>query len=160
MPTAPQTPTWITSNETSITIKWSAPTDDGGCPVREYRVYRDDGLNGSVITSVQTSELIGIHYARELVVTDLPLSSIGNRFRFRVVVFTDLAIAGVSSNISASFILADRPDQPSAAPTRNVLTDESTVAVNIIIVPGFNGAPIISYNIEIDDGLGGAFREL
>jgi hypothetical protein len=27
-------------------------------------------------------------------------------------------------------------------------------------VPGNNGSPIISYNIEIDDGFGGSFTEL
>jgi hypothetical protein len=40
------------------------------------------------------------------------------------------------------------------------LTDEHTVAVNIVIVPGYHGAPIVSYNIEIDDGFGGDFREV
>lgn len=55
LPTVPQIPTWITSTETSITISWSAPSDDGGCPVREYRVYRDDGRNGTVTTSVHAS---------------------------------------------------------------------------------------------------------
>jgi len=40
------------------------------------------------------------------------------------------------------------------------LTNENTVAVNIVIVPGYHGAPIVSYNIEIDDGFGGEFREL
>jgi len=42
-PTSPGVPAWITSTETNIKIEWEAPTDDGGCPVIEYQIYRDDG---------------------------------------------------------------------------------------------------------------------
>ena len=41
LPTKPTSPTWVTSSETSIIIEWESPLDDGGCSVREYRVYRD-----------------------------------------------------------------------------------------------------------------------
>jgi hypothetical protein len=57
-------------------------------------------------------------------------------------------------------ILANLPDRPSLAPYRNILTDEFTVAVNIVQVPGYHGSQITSYNIEIDDGKGGDFKEL
>jgi len=57
-------------------------------------------------------------------------------------------------------ILADRPDKPSVAPIRNSETNEFTASVNIVIVPGNHGSTITSYNIEVDDGLGGPFREL
>lgn len=57
-------------------------------------------------------------------------------------------------------ILADIPDKPTSAPTRNVETDESTVGVNIVVVPDDHGSAITSYNIEIDDGQGGPFVEL
>ena len=74
--------------------------------------------------------------------------------------FTDFASDGVVSSVSNSFILADLPDKPSQAPTRNSNTNENVVAVDIIQVPGYNGSPIVSYNIEIDDGFGGSFTEL
>lgn len=32
-PSAPTTPTWITSDLQGISIQWALPTDDGGCPV-------------------------------------------------------------------------------------------------------------------------------
>jgi hypothetical protein len=40
------------------------------------------------------------------------------------------------------------------------MTDEFTASVNILAVPGNHGSPIVSYNIEVDDGHGGDFREL
>ena len=43
-PTAPSKPRWITSTQTSITIEWDSSVDDGGCPIIDYRVFRDGGL--------------------------------------------------------------------------------------------------------------------
>jgi hypothetical protein len=43
MPSAPSAPTWITSSETSIHLEWNAPEDNGGCPIREYQILRDEG---------------------------------------------------------------------------------------------------------------------
>jgi len=48
-PTAPSKPQWISSTTTTITFIWDDPIDNGGCPIIEYRVYRDDGLGGQVI---------------------------------------------------------------------------------------------------------------
>jgi len=151
-------PAWITSTETNIKIEWEAPTDDGGCPVIEYQIYRDDGQGGSVNTLIHYEELKGIYYARSLTVTDLPVSSVGKRFRFKVRVVTNFAT--VDSAVSESMILADRPDKPSMAPTRNTLTSNTTLAANILAVPGDHGSAIFSYHIEVDDGLGGPFIEL
>ncbi len=56
------------------------------------------------------------------------------------------------SAISESMVLADIPDKPSAAPSRNIMTSESAVAVNVVGVPGDHGSPIQQYSIESDDG--------
>jgi len=103
------------------------------------------------------SEMTGINYITELTVDEFPALSIGLRFRFAVAVFTSFADQGVVSPISSSFILANVPDKPSQPPTRNSATNEFTVAADIIQVPGIHGSPIVSYNIEIDDGYGGPF---
>ena len=92
--------------------------------------------------------------------TEFPESSVGKRFTFIIKAYTDFAVDGVPSEMSSSMILADRPDKPSIAPSRNSETSESTVAVNIVVVPGDHGSAITSYNIEIDDGYGGSFVEL
>lgn len=53
LPNKPGKPTWITSTQTTISIEWTVPADDGGCPIREYRVFRDSGLAlGDVTFSV------------------------------------------------------------------------------------------------------------
>jgi hypothetical protein len=55
LPSAPTKPTWIISSETSINIEWVAPSDVGGCPLREYQLFRDDG-DSSETPSVQVME--------------------------------------------------------------------------------------------------------
>lgn len=121
-------------------------------------IYRDDGQGGSVSTLIHYTDLKDLYYARSLTVTEFPISSVGKRFRFMVRVVTDYA--EVDSAVSTSMILADLPDKPSMKPTRNLLTGESTLAVDILAVPGDHGSTITSYNIEVDDGYGGSFIEL
>jgi hypothetical protein len=122
---------------------------------------RDAGDSSALTTTeVHTSELEKLYYTTAFVVTDFPANSLGNRFFFRVKVYTDFASDGVESGLSASIILGGVPDKPSTAPTRNTETSEHVVAVNIVTVSEDNGSTITSYNIEVDDGLGGDFVEL
>jgi len=59
-PTAPGQPTWITSTSTSISLSWTGAVDDGGCPIIEYRLYRDAGDgSGNATTEVHQAELQG-----------------------------------------------------------------------------------------------------
>jgi hypothetical protein len=50
LPSAPGTPTKVTSSETSITIEWTAPEDDGGSPIFDYQVLWDQGTGGSFVS--------------------------------------------------------------------------------------------------------------
>jgi len=95
-----------------------------------------------------------------LTVSELPDASLGKRFVFQVYVYTDFAVDGVKSDSSVSMILAGLPSKPTDAPTRQALTDESKLALAIGGAVQNNGSVIISFNIEIDDGLGGSFVEL
>lgn len=161
LPSKPGAPTWITSTETTIEIKWTAPSDDGGCPIREYRIFRDTGAGlQDVVTSVHATQLANKSYVLSLVVSEFPASSLGKRFVFATHVYTDFAVAGISSNNSASMILAGLPGKPADSPTRESLTDEHNVDIAIVGIVQDNGAAINSLNIEIDNGLGGAFAEV
>lgn len=46
-PGAPAAPTRLSSTTESVTISWSAPTENGGDPIDDYNVYWDQGLGGS-----------------------------------------------------------------------------------------------------------------
>ena len=34
---------------TSITIDWSVPGEDGGCPINSYGLFQDDGASGDLV---------------------------------------------------------------------------------------------------------------
>jgi hypothetical protein len=69
---------------------------------------------------VHAEELERLYYVNEFDVTEFPSSSIGLRFSFIIKVYSDFAVDGVASDTSESMILADLPDKPSVAPTRNI----------------------------------------
>jgi hypothetical protein len=67
MPSAPSKPQWITSTTTTITFIWEDPIDNGGCPIKEYKVFRDDGNSGSVVNEIHQSELENKPYVNGLI---------------------------------------------------------------------------------------------
>lgn len=52
VPSGVSAPTVVTSTSSSITLRWTQPQSDGGCPVTSYAVYRDDGANGAFSTNM------------------------------------------------------------------------------------------------------------
>ena len=82
-PSPPSKPRWVRSTETSITIEWDGSADDGGCPVIDYRVFRDSGLvlgETDVVYEVHTELLTDKTHIATLEVTDFPTNSLGNYF--------------------------------------------------------------------------------
>ena len=156
---------WVASTTTSISIAWTLTTDDGGCPVTEYRLYRDAG-DGSGVTSteIHRADLALDRSQTRLVVTELPAGSIGKSFVFRLKVFTEytaLVLAdGIPGGPSHSMILAGVPDAPSSPPARGPETSASVVQATFGAVTGTNGAAIRSYEVQVDDGLGGPFASI
>lgn len=47
-------PEVVNQTDSAITLRWSAPTNNGGCRITSYVVYRDDGLGGNITNEVNT----------------------------------------------------------------------------------------------------------
>ncbi len=166
-PAQPGKPQWVSSTTSSITFIWDNPIDDGGCPIKEYQVYRDNG-NGygdQVINQIHAADLAGKPQVNGLIASQLPGGSLGKEFVFKIRVVTDYTIlalptGGVDGPVSEPFLLAGVPDKPTSAPTRNAATTNTQLVIDIAAVANFNGAAVKSYHIEIDNGMGGSFSEL
>lgn len=83
------------------------------------------------------------------------------RVKFIVEVLTSFSWdEGVDSLTSDEILVAEVPSTPTLAPTSGPTTGASIIDVNISPVTLINGSPILSYHIEIDDGMGGEFVDL
>jgi hypothetical protein len=74
----------------SFTIEWTAPTDDGGCPILSYAVFRNDGENGSITTEVNSDQDTNIRdkpTLRQMVITNYPTDARGNTFMYQIEAF-------------------------------------------------------------------------
>ncbi len=67
---------------------------------------------------------------------------------------------GVNSQTSDEILIAEVPATPTQAPASGPTTGASIIDILISAISQINGSPIVSYNIEIDDGLGGEFKEV
>ena len=84
-------PTGVGSS-TSITITWTEPQNNGGWPITEYAIYRNEGDGSSATTEINSSNDVLIRNnpsLRTAVITYFPSSSVGKTFLFRIIVFTD-----------------------------------------------------------------------
>lgn len=153
-------PVLVQSTNSTIQIEWTAPLDDGGCSLTGYAVFRDDGSSGSVITEVNSSNDAAVRGNPSLsgmTITSFPSGSEGSAFRVKVTAFNNggrQADSGIQT-----FILASVPVTPTDAPVKDsTVTSSSVIKVSYGTTPPFNGnSPILTYSLEMDDGLGGSF---
>jgi len=108
-------PYYLTSTTTSITVGWSAPTYNGGCPIISYTLYRNDGAGGTTTTVVDAATIQNKPYLSQHAVTGL--SPTGNTFKFKIEAENEIGSV-VSEEVS--IVLASVPDAPSAAPTQDL----------------------------------------
>lgn len=90
-PTGFARPEIVSQTQSQIIIDWVPPTDDGGCRITSYVVYRDDGQGGDISTEVNLVEdpaVRDLPSLNQLTVTNFPADSLGLTFRFQLKVIT------------------------------------------------------------------------
>lgn len=107
--------------QTSVSISWSAPADNGGCLVTSYSILRNDGNNGAYV-EVHAAQVNNKPNLRTFTVTDLPVNSIGKIVKFKVVVTN---VAGYAfTSFSTPIVLAAPPSTPVSAPQSDFQTTD------------------------------------
>lgn len=84
-PSTMDAPTRVSTTLTSFTLQWNQPTDNGGCPILGYAVFRNDGANGEITTEVNINFDTNVRdkpTLRRMVITNLPANSVGKLFSF------------------------------------------------------------------------------
>lgn len=148
IPSSFDAPYKITSTSSSITIGWQRPIDDGGCPLIGFAVFRDDGNSGALTNEVNSANDVlvrKIPTLRKLTVTDFPINTGGQPFRFKVTAFNR---EGSIDSGYASYLLAGVPITPPLSPQLiSASTNITHVSVTLpLIADADNGnSAIISY---------------
>lgn len=148
------------STKTTIDIAWLPPSSNGGCDITGYAVFMDDGAGSTTFTEVNIAldpAVRDIPGLQSLQVTTFSSTDYGKDYVFYVTAFTS---AGVVNSEKATITLADVPDTPTSSPSKNVLSISATKL--IIDYPALastenGGSTILSYSLEMDNGLGGSF---
>ena len=81
----------------------------------------------------------------------------GKTYRFQIEVFN---FEGTKTSNIATYIIATVPDKPSSSPHLDVTQSDGEklkIYIDEFLDSQNGGADIISYEIQIDDGLNGAF---
>ena len=106
LPDTPDVPFRVSGTRTELTLRWSVPTDDGGCPLTGFNLYRDDGNQGTVSVEVDSDQI----QSRPSLVEHKVLfvaGDTGKQFRFQLQASNR---EGSSISRVAAFIIADVPD--------------------------------------------------
>lgn len=77
-------PEKVAVTQTSVTVKWSQPSNDGGCPVTSYSLLRDGGPNDETFVEVHSADVNEKPGLEEFTITDLPIDIIGSSLRIKV----------------------------------------------------------------------------
>jgi hypothetical protein len=101
-----------------MTIGWSAPLNNGGCPIVSYQLFMDDGLGGAIV-EIDAASVNNIPSLRSHAITSFVGGDISNTFRFYMIV--NNVVGSVTSSI-VSYVLADKPNKPISAPTINLVS--------------------------------------
>lgn len=150
-----------------LTLAWTAPEDDGGCPITSYAVFRDDGAASEVNIEVNTDSDTNVRNKpalRSLTITDYPTVHTGLIFQYRVQAISELGADYYTYSETVSYILADIPSAPANGP-QDTVTETTSSQIKVSFDPltteaQTGGSSILSYNLQVDDGLGGDFIDL
>ena len=137
----PDAPTGLTSSEvgsTSLKLSWSAPGDDGGSGITNYRVRRaNNSVGGYVDTNTGT--------ARSLTVTGLTR---GNIYTFSVDAQNSAGFSPPSGTVTV--VMQNIPTAPSSPYIGHTTSTSAYVWWNDVQSNG--GSPIINYALRRYDG--------
>jgi hypothetical protein len=144
-------------SKTSVELYWMEPYDDGGCPLYGYSILRDDGAGGSFV-EVHATDVNGKPSLNTYTVTDLPTSTSILTVKFKIKAINK-AMLSVTSK-PRSIVLASPPSAPLSAPYSDSLLTTSSMIKVLFNEPSDGGSPILNYEVQMDDGMGGGFTTI
>lgn len=157
-------PLVTSQTSTTMVLEWAPPEDTGGCSITGYAVFRDGGsVAGTALdtefNSANDANVRNKPSLRALTATHWPAGTVGQSFRLQVQVFTTQRDA---LSAIAYALLASVPAAPTDIPVSDAsITNDTTIRVTYASPPPADGgSALLSYELQMDDGLGGDFVTL
>jgi len=114
-PSGLKAPQFVETSPTSMTLHWHEPTDNGGCPLLGYSLFRDDGLSSvpSIEVNSDNDPLVRNIPTLTTLTAQLDTANLGKKFRFVLHAYNR---EGMTSSVPISFLFSVVPETPSAGP--------------------------------------------
>jgi titin len=143
-----------------MVVSWSAPVFDGGCPVKSYALFIDDGITGLPITEVNTANDPDIRNKptlRQATITSLTAGDLGTDYALKLQVETEM---GTFESEVVTIRFATVPPQPSTAPQEDSTQTTASKVTVTYSSTDTGGSPILGYHLQYRAGLSGSFSDL
>ena len=145
------------STKTSLTIEWEEPQSNG-CPVTGFEIFRNSGEGDAIAISVDSLSTVNSPSLRLYEIGGLV--NTGNKYRIKVRAFNQ---AGSTDSAALSVVLAAVPDTPLTGPHSDAsVTNERRIKVDYapLATSQNGGSAVLSYELQVDNGMGGDFTSL
>ena len=120
-------PILVESTSTTMTLRWTQPLNNGGCPIESYAIFRDDGSNGDFTYEMDSANVQNKPYLFEHTFT-LSSTLTGLIIRYKLQA-TNLRGNTMSINY-LSAILAGLPPQP-ITPPLDILSSTNSTQIGV-----------------------------
>ena len=95
-----------------MSLTWSEPLNNGGCPILGYYLMRDDGLTGNPVIEVNQANDPNLRNLPTLRHANVALNSgvLGRKFTFQLAVYNR---EGETKSAAVAYLFATKPVTPS-----------------------------------------------
>jgi hypothetical protein len=149
----------------TVTIEWQKPTDNGGCSLLGYRLYRTDGSSDKfdqTTPAILVATLSAINPSITQHTIDLSATgTVGHIYKFMLEAYNQ---AGQTTSSSLYVALASLPAKPASVPASiTSLTGPTQLAIQFELFDTAaedGGSPILQYELQYDDGARGSYKSM
>jgi hypothetical protein len=156
-PGALPAPEMTSTTKTSIAISWEEP-ESNGCPVTGFTILRNSGADDALTITVDSGSVENLASLRAYTVSGL--TGEGQTYRIKV---RSHNYAGDTDSSPLVIVLAAVPDTPADKPTADAsFTNQTQLKVDYgpLLATENGGSDVLSYELQMDDGIGGDFASL